>query len=204
MIEIVWDVLVKEMYKGLFLSLFIKYVVEVIIVLFIVGFEFKQDKNLAITTALLISCAIASGNAFTHAVISNIESLFISVKIMNESGFISLGAIVNGGKWEHNSIVKLLTTSHLNSIHLPLLLMLITIINGFTLRVTFFKNSLSDKRPFYMILLFLLTMVLCALASMKSPLFLFQLIYRAVSLIFALYTVYKIVDYSIKTETYQD
>ena len=197
LIEILWEVLVEDAYREFFLFVFGKSFFEILIISLLVVIEYSQNKNVSVLTALLISCAVASGNVFAHAIINNIETLFIGVEVIYHGEFVSVGAIVNGGIWQLGSVLNLFKNSFINCVYIPLIYSLISIINGFAIKTTFFKKSISKKSSYQTLWLFLLSIGLCALSVMKSPFRVFDIIYQVIVLTFSIYTVLSLLDYSI-------
>jgi hypothetical protein len=115
----------------------------------------------------------------------------------------SLGAIINDDKYVESSVKNLIFNIFELSLFNPAIFSFATILIGFAIKLMTVKTANGTVNTVTGIMLIPLSLMLYVVSTFLSSITFLQVIYNLISLLVAVYVFYRVVDYSIKTETYK-
>ena len=129
------------------------------------------------------------------------EVMFVRVQITNNGISSAVGAIINTPESVKTSIHVLLHNLLNISVFKPAIFISLAIINGFVIRFLLFRKH-GERSPLGLVFLFAFTIAIMAFSSITSSVRFLQILYAAISVITTGYTLYQVVEHSVKTENY--
>jgi hypothetical protein len=127
--------------------------------------------------------------------------MFVRVQITNNGISSAVGAIINTPESVKTSIHALLHNLLNISVFKPAIFISLAIINGFVIRYLLFRKH-GERSPLGPVFLFAFTIAIMAFSSITSSVRFLQILYTAISVITTGYTLYQVVEHSVKTENY--
>ena len=179
----------------------IRSIVELVVILFIVGFTLKALKQHNIMTVLYIASILSAGFALSRSLVEMFEVMFIRIQISQNGVISAVGAIINSTESAKYSIDALIENIFYIGFFKPFVFISLTVINGFALRFLFYNKN-GEQNPFGLIVLLVFSLVTIGFSSLTSSINFLQILYTVCTIIVTGFALYHVIENSIKTENY--
>lgn len=180
----------------------IKSGLEFITVLLVCWLAVKNLKYKDIMSVMYVVSVVSGGYVMARSMVELVEIVFIRVQITDNGVVSAVGAIINNSESVKLSIEALIKNIPYLAVYKSALFMSIMVISGFALKHLMFKNY-NYLTPLNLWLVMAFSLIVNAFSLLTPSIMFLRGLYIIFSILITLYVLFRVIDYSIKTENYK-